>query len=208
MGVAFGRVAKVESLGRATSSTRIKLDSGSRVELNPALAQRLFADYSPAHTLYFVDQGFLARVFWLGTAKELRRAVATGVVPAKTLGRFPVPSAISGVQPGWELDMEDPFRHDDVGGKLPEMRALLERHGRTDFAASLTLDVWLAHMRSRGACLAQRIHGGHIEDGVWCIAPAGHVNGHVAACPSCEMVAMAMKVIAQAAGEWGSSDRP
>lgn len=206
MGVAFGRVEKVESLGRGTSSTRVKLDSGARVELNRDLANRLFADYSPAHTLYFVDQGFLARVFWLGSAKELRRAVADGVVPAKSLGRFPLPSAISSAQPGWELDMEDPFRHLDVGGKRPEMRALLERHGRTEFAGSLTLDVWLTHMRSQDACLAQRIHGGHIEDGVWCIAPAGHADRHVAACPSCEMVAMAMKVVAQAAGEWGIPD--
>ena len=83
-------------------------------------------------------------------------------------------------------------------------RKAAEGDGATEAA---TIETASAPAGSRGACLAQRIHGGHIEDGVWCIAPAGHADGHVAACPSREMVAMAMKVIAQAAGEWGSQDR-
>lgn len=203
MAVAFGRVANVELRGGATAPARLRLDRGSRVDLGPDLTRKLFADYTPAHTLYFVDQGFFAKIVWLGTAKELRRAMETGAVSVKALGRFPVPQAISQTQPGWDKDMEDPFRHDDVGAKLPELRALLEHHGRAEFAASLTLDIWLAHMRSTGACLAQRVHGGHLGQGVWCIAPTGHAGGHVATCPSCEMVAVAMKMVAQSAGEWG-----
>jgi hypothetical protein len=201
LGVSYGRVEKIE---RARSGAyRLTLDRGSRVQVSKDLSRRLFAEYSPAHTIYFVDQGFFAKVFWLGTAKELRHGVATGEVPTMAIGNFPVPRPVSGIQPGWEKDMEDPFRHDDVGAKLEDMREVLARHGRTDFAATMTLDTWLGHMRSRGACLAQRMHGGHIEQGVWCIAPADHPDEHVAACPTCEIVAVSMKLLAESAGEWG-----
>lgn len=70
--------------------------------------------------LDFVDKGFLAHVFWLGTAKELRSAVVTGIMPAKTLGRFPVPPT--------GLDSGDRRTKRILHVQLP-MRALLERYG-------------------------------------------------------------------------------
>ncbi len=184
-------------------AAKLRLERGDRVELNPALSRKLFAEYSPAHSLYFVNQGFFPKVFWFGTAKELRRAVASGVVPLKALGHWPVPSAISATHPGWEQDMEDPFKHDLVGEQLPAIRDAIAHSGRVDMAATMTVEAWMEHLRTRGACLVKRIHGGHLPDGVYCIAPAGHEYGHVAACPTCEIVAFSVKALAQAAGEWG-----
>ena len=201
MGVSFGRVKAVENPG--APAAKLRLERGDRVQLNPILTRKLFAEYSPAHTLYFVNQGFLPKVFWFGTAKELRMAVASGAVPVKALGRWPVPAAVSQTHPGWELDMEDPFNHVLVGAKLPEIRDAWVRAGRTETAATMTVEFWMGHMRSQGACLANRTHGGHLPDGVFCIAPARHQTEHVAVCPACEIVAFSVKVLAEATGEWG-----